>query len=76
MGRSEVEVAVHDNGRGFDVEARPAGFGLAGMRERVGLAGGTLDIESDGGGTQLRARLPAARAHETAVSLGHEQAAP
>src|SRR5947209_7225626 len=36
-GRLVIEVT--DDGRGFDPEARTAGFGLAGMRERVYLAG-------------------------------------
>jgi signal transduction histidine kinase len=31
------------------------------MRERVYLAGGTLDVESDEHGTTVRARLPARR---------------
>jgi signal transduction histidine kinase len=40
------------------VRARSEGFGLAGMRERAGLAGGTLWFESGEGGTLVRARLP------------------
>ena len=51
-------VEVQDNGGGFDTRSRTAGFGLAGMRERVYLAGGTLEIESSDDGTRLRARLP------------------
>ena len=35
-----------------------SGFGLAGMRERVYLVGGTLTIESGDGGTSVRAELP------------------
>ncbi len=35
------------------------GFGLAGMRERVSLAGGTLNVHSDERGTLVRACLPA-----------------
>ena len=55
-----VLVRVEDNGRGFDAGAVSRGFGLAGMRERVELAGGELAIESrDGGGTLVRASLPA-----------------
>ncbi len=38
--------------------SRRDGFGLAGMRERVLLAGGSLSIESGEAGTTLRATLP------------------
>ena len=54
----ELVVEVRDDGEGFDVEARTDGFGLAGIRERIGLAGGTLRLESGEDGTLLRARLP------------------
>ncbi len=50
------------------------GFGLAGMRERVSLAGGTLSIESDEHGTLLSARLPTLRGTQDGRS-GAEQAA-
>ncbi len=54
----DVRIEVEDNGRGFDPGTRTAGFGLAGMRERVYLAGGTLELESGETGTLVRARLP------------------
>ncbi len=54
----ELLVEVSDDGRGFDLSAGTHGFGLRGMRERVGLAGGTLDISSNDDGTLLRVRLP------------------
>jgi signal transduction histidine kinase len=57
-----VRVAVADDGRGFDPDARVAGFGLVGMRERVALAHGQLDIESGPGRTVVRATLPVAPA--------------
>jgi signal transduction histidine kinase len=57
----DLLVAVEDDGRGFDVAARPGGFGLAGMRERVDLAGGVLDLASGEHGTRVLARLPVPR---------------
>ena len=57
-----VEVAVADDGRGFDpATADSGGFGLTGMRERVELADGELDIDSGPDGTTVRARLPVRR---------------
>jgi signal transduction histidine kinase len=55
----EVTVRVNDDGVGFD-EQRPAdGFGLIGMRERVGLVGGRLEISSARGeGTTITALFP------------------
>jgi signal transduction histidine kinase len=56
-----VEVAVRDDGVGFNVEQRRTGLGLVGMGERADFAGGGLDIESaPGAGTTLRARFPRA----------------
>ena len=54
-----VRVEVSDDGRGFDPEARADGFGLVGMRERVALAHGQLEIDSAVGRTVVRATLPA-----------------
>ncbi len=54
-----VELAVRDDGRGFDVRAAGAGFGLLGIRERVKGLGGTCRIDSARGrGTALIAQLP------------------
>jgi signal transduction histidine kinase len=55
-------VEVSDDGRGFDPDASTDGFGLVGMRERVSLAGGRLEIESCPGRTVVRATLPVAPA--------------
>jgi signal transduction histidine kinase len=54
-----VEVEVEDDGVGFDPAASTSGFGLAGMRERVYLAGGTLEVVPSDVGTTVRASLPA-----------------
>lgn len=51
---------VEDNGVGFQPEAiEPGRMGLDGMRERVTLVGGTLDVESTlGSGTTLLVNIP------------------
>jgi signal transduction histidine kinase len=55
-----VTVNVSDDGVGFDPDDRREGFGMLGMRERVALAGGSLEVASQpGAGTTVRARLPA-----------------
>ena len=57
-----VHIDVQDDGRGFDTDRDAAGFGLIGMRERVALVDGTLDVRSQpGGGTELHAELPVRR---------------
>ncbi|MGE5311003.1 MAG: sensor histidine kinase, partial [Nitrospirota bacterium] len=49
---SAASFLVHDNGRGFDVNeiesgrGADRGLGLAAMRERATMLGGTLDITS------------------------------
>ena len=55
----EVLVEIRDDGVGFDPGAVTRGFGVAGMRERVDLAGGSLTVGSGPQGTCLTARLPA-----------------
>jgi signal transduction histidine kinase len=54
----EVRIEVQDNGVGFDPGERTDGFGLAGMRERVYLADGSIELASGQSGTLLRVRLP------------------
>lgn len=56
-GDDGVELRVADDGRGLDPAAIPDGFGLSGLRERLKLAGGTLEISSNGG-TTITARVP------------------
>ncbi|BDZ45632.1 sensor histidine kinase [Naasia aerilata] len=53
-----VRLDVQDDGTGFDPTAPGHGFGLAGMRDRLALADGSLDIASGPGGTTLTVRLP------------------
>lgn len=53
-------VEICDDGRGFDPNAaQPGHYGLLGMRERIRLAGGTLQIQSNSqNGTQLLISFP------------------
>ena len=54
----EVRLRVHDDGRGFDPDAAPRGFGLGGMRDRLALAQGTFAVDSGDTGTSLTVTLP------------------
>jgi PAS domain S-box-containing protein len=60
-----ILLSIKDDGKGFDVQEAQTqtlngeSFGLLGMRERVLLAGGDLEIESvPNCGTEIRVRLP------------------
>jgi signal transduction histidine kinase len=55
-----VAAVVEDDGAGFDPAlGREGGFGLVGMRERLALLGGRLEIESGDRGTTVAASVPA-----------------
>ena len=58
-----LDLAVVDDGRGFDVDAvrsNGGGLGLVTMEERVNLVGGDVSIVSEvGRGTTVRVRGPA-----------------
>jgi signal transduction histidine kinase len=56
----EIRIAVRDDGVGFDPGRASDGFGVAGMRERIALAGGQFSIRSSAAGTVVDAVLPAA----------------
>ncbi len=59
MAAGGVDVEVRDDGKGFDPASPAAGFGIVGMRERVELASGTLDVQAaPGAGTLVRAHIP------------------
>jgi signal transduction histidine kinase len=66
----EIQVKVIDNGIGFDPDlplVPPHGWGLAGMRERVELIGGKLQIHSAGHtGTSVVVTVPDSPISETA----------
>jgi signal transduction histidine kinase len=53
-----VAVVVTDDGSGFDVERARDGFGLSGLRDRLQLVAGSLEVESSPAGTTVTARLP------------------
>jgi len=62
---SQVSLEVEDRGKGIPSEKREAldsggtpGVGIRGMRERLRQLGGTLEINSNGSGTVVVARLP------------------
>jgi signal transduction histidine kinase len=57
---SAVVAVVEDDGAGFDPsDTRADAIGLSGMRERVSLAGGRLQVESSpGAGTTVVAEVP------------------
>lgn len=62
----ELWVTVVDNGNGFDPAITPSGFGLAAMRERAELLGGTLMLSSRlSKGTTVEVRVPSPRARAT-----------
>jgi PAS domain S-box-containing protein len=69
----EVRLTIEDNGCGFDVATMESsqsgghGMGISGMRERLVLIGGRLEIEAAvGAGTTVYARMPVATARELA----------
>ncbi len=64
----ELRVEVKDDGAGFDPGASSTGFGLAGMRERVALAGGMLSVETGEHGTLITACLPTSAGGTTSQS--------
>ncbi|MEE1786746.1 sensor histidine kinase [Streptomyces sp. SP17BM10] len=70
FGERELAVLVEDDGRGTTDEQLASGgtdglgHGLIGMRERVGMVSGSLDVgPRPGGGFRIRAVLPLKTAH-------------
>jgi signal transduction histidine kinase len=54
-----VTAVVQDDGAGFDAPGPNGGLGLTGIRERLGIVGGRLTIDSASGrGTTLLAEVP------------------
>jgi two-component system NarL family sensor kinase len=70
-GDGVVELKIDDDGSGFgDVSPlgprEPGHLGLATMRERAAIVGGSLWIDSSDEGTQVRVVIPAGRAERSA----------
>lgn len=54
-----IHLSISDNGRGFGAANSKKTFGLLGMRERVTMLGGTLEIDSQAGhGVRITGWLP------------------
>ncbi len=69
--RNEVTLVIEDDGKGFDPgEFNPtpgSGLGLFGMRERLTLVGGVVEVESEKGkGTKIEARVSLGKKKRTA----------
>lgn len=52
-----ARLRVTDDGQGFPADAQP-GFGLSGLRDRLALAGGTLEVDGTPSATSITATLP------------------
>ena len=70
-----ITVIIEDDGVGFDPDAperdadAPRRLGLRGMRERLALVDGELEVESEpGAGTTIFARIPVPRSQESLSS--------
>jgi signal transduction histidine kinase len=73
-GPGEIRIFVEDDGEGFAAagDHTPAGFGLRGLRERLQLLGGSLDLESAAGRTTLYAAIPLRRGAPGATEGGRD----
>lgn len=58
-GTVQVELVVHDNGRGFDTQRFRSGIGMANIRDRANLLHGSSQVDSKPGeGTTVRVTFP------------------
>jgi signal transduction histidine kinase len=76
VGESDGELLleIKDDGVGFDSQGSSEGFGVAGMKERASLAGGTLSVDSGEQGTVVRACLPVRRDRDRTAPSDSQQA--
>ena len=58
--RNEINVVIKDDGKGFDPgNIREGAFGIVGMKERIDLLKGSIDITSSiGKGTVIMIKVP------------------
>lgn len=57
--RDQIYLTVTDNGRGFNLNKSRAGFGLQGMEERIAVAKGRFQIDSEpGAGCRIMVEIP------------------
>ena len=54
-----ITLEISDDGSGFDLDEPGEGYGLSGMRDRLALVDGALDVSSSPAGTRLIVTLPA-----------------
>ncbi len=69
-----ILLEIQDDGKGIAPEKKPlllgsgpVGVGFRGMRERILQLGGTLEIESENGGTTVRAMFPVVKSEGIAA---------
>ncbi|PJC71250.1 MAG: hypothetical protein CO017_01035 [Zetaproteobacteria bacterium CG_4_8_14_3_um_filter_59_5] len=59
LREGRIHCLIEDDGEGFDPQENYDGFGLTGMRERVELMGGSMQLVSKAGsGTWVRLDIP------------------
>jgi PAS domain S-box-containing protein len=82
-GATELRIRVSDNGDGFDpasveiVSDTGGGFGLLSIRERLGLLGGRMEIDSaPGSGSRFTLTAPTARLAASEPAIAPDEARP
>ncbi|MCL8011399.1 sensor histidine kinase [Streptomyces sp. AS02] len=73
LAGGSARLEVTDDGRGFAPDAAAAGFGLLGMRERVHLVAGSVEVDSSpGAGTQVTVTVPRGNGGEVLAVDGRQ----
>jgi signal transduction histidine kinase len=71
VGDDELTIEITDDGRGAASVVTDDGFGIIGMRERVGTIGGSVDAgPRRGGGWRVRAVVPLKRTTSEPIASG------
>jgi two-component system, NarL family, sensor histidine kinase YdfH len=67
-----ISLTIQDDGQGFDPNAIPSGhYGILGIKERVRLANGTFEIQSENSkGSVLKIEVPLSPSRSTPVGEG------